>query len=75
VPKGSREILNNLEFVKVEVADYEAYKGGCTADEIEDFLYKEGFKILSKTLISRDKSIGNYYDYLFQRISRSTRQF
>jgi FkbM family methyltransferase len=69
--RGAGDLLKKVKYVKVEVADYEAYEGGCTNSEIIDFLLSNKFRILSKDLIARNDCIGNYYDYVFKNDSTS----
>jgi FkbM family methyltransferase len=44
VLKGSTDILNNIDFLYLEVNVEELYKGACLMSDIDNFLDKYGFK-------------------------------
>ena len=67
VLKGAEAALRQVSFVKIEAADFEAYKGCATVATIEAFLKKFSFRRVKKTRFARHPSGGGYYDLLFKR--------
>jgi FkbM family methyltransferase len=67
VLKGAAEILSNFKFIKAEAADFEAYKGCCTSDQIIAFLEPYGFRLLQKDIFAKRRSGGAYFELLFRR--------
>jgi FkbM family methyltransferase len=64
---GSEEVLRQTKYIKVEAADFEAYKGGATVETIEDFLKMRCFRLCKKTQFAEHPMGGKYYDLLFER--------
>jgi len=62
--KGAEKILKNIKFVKTEAANFESYEGCCQLKDIDDFLLKRGFTLISKKNFMTCE-IGNYYDVLY----------
>ncbi len=67
VLQGSAEVLRQTKYIKVEAADFEAYKGGATVETIEDFLKMRCFRLRKKTRFAEHPMGGKYYDLLFDR--------
>lgn len=69
VLKGAVPILEQLRFVKTEVADFESYSGGCRLAELTEFMRQQGFDLIRKApFATTPDSTGTYYDVLFRRI-------
>ena len=64
VLKGAERILKNIKFVKTEAADFESYEGCCQLKDIDDFLLKRGFTLISKNNFMTCE-VGNYYDVVY----------
>ncbi|MEZ4859173.1 MAG: FkbM family methyltransferase [Flavobacteriaceae bacterium] len=66
VLKGCLPILNQFKFIKTEVADFEAYEGCCTLDQINHFMNTNGFQEYSKRDFAQRAKGGRYYDIIFK---------
>jgi FkbM family methyltransferase len=68
VLKGATAILDNFKFIRVEVADFEAYEGCCQLSDIQAFLkplgYYEYARFKTKRWKQRNKG---YYDIVYKR--------
>jgi hypothetical protein len=67
VLKGAKAVLRQVMWLKIEAADFEAYKGGTTVEAIREFLKEYSFRLVRKTMIARHPSGGQYYDLLFKK--------
>lgn len=67
VLKGSRRSLATFDGVFVEVSNTPLYEGGCTHQEITDFLNNNGFKLDWTSL-----DANGHGDAFYSRISRNT---
>jgi FkbM family methyltransferase len=67
VLRGASAHLSAFRFVQTEVADFEAYTGGCTLAELAAFLGERGFAECGRTLIEEHPGGGAYYDVLYER--------
>ena len=65
--KGAPHLLSKVKFVKVEAADFQAYAGGCSMDELEAYLLEAGFHVLSRFAFETHPEVGSYYDLVFAR--------
>jgi FkbM family methyltransferase len=68
VLQGSEGVLRQTNYIKVEAADFEAYKGGATVETIDGFLTKRRFRLMKKTKFAEHPAGGRYYDLLFKRL-------
>ena len=68
VLKGSLPILKKFTFIKLEVADFEAYKGCCQLKEVNNFMIENGFKEFTRKLMSSG-GVGNYYEIVYKKQS------
>ncbi len=66
VLKGAERLLKSIRFLKVEAADFEAYEGCTTADELEKWLQSKRYRLLSKSVFAQHPSGGIYCDMLFE---------
>jgi FkbM family methyltransferase len=68
VLKGATEILRNLEYVKVEVPDFESYSGCAKVDDLVEFLKKFQFRLIRKDKFPQPvDGCGQYYELLFRK--------
>lgn len=67
VLQGAEAVLSQVNYVKVEAADFESYKGGATVKSIESFLTSRSFSLVRKTKFAEHPSAGGYYDLLFKK--------
>jgi FkbM family methyltransferase len=67
VLKGSESLLKRVSYVKVEAADFEAYKNGTTVEAIERFLGGFSLFLAQKNEFARHPNGGGYYDLIFER--------
>ena len=67
VLKGSEQLLHHISYVKVEAADFEAYKGGATVESIQQYLKAFSFVLVEKNQFAIHPESGRYYDLLFKR--------
>ncbi len=66
--QGAANLLSNFKFIKVEVPDFEAYKGCCQIHELSDFMSSSGFRERSRHLILHTPGLGAYFEVIYQRI-------
>jgi FkbM family methyltransferase len=69
VLKGMGDHLKRFRFIKTEAADFEAYIGCCTANELKIFLNNHGFHEYFRELQVTHPSKGAYYELYFQRMT------
>jgi FkbM family methyltransferase len=67
VLKGAGKQLNQFKFILTEAADFEAYGGCATVDQLESHLVEHGFRCTQKTPFAHRAEGGAYYNMLFQR--------
>lgn len=67
---GSADLLSNFKFVKVEVADFESYKGCCQIGELSSFMLSNGFREHLRLPFMHAPNVGTYFDVLYKRIAR-----
>jgi len=68
--EGAATLLPAFKFVKVEVPDFESYKGCCKIDEVSDFLSVHGFRECGRYPISHRPGVGTYFDVVYKRNRR-----
>lgn len=68
VLQGAETTLKSIDYLKIEVADFECYAGGCQAKDVDDFLQKRGFALLSKDAFMQQQGIGACYDVSYRRV-------
>lgn len=66
VLQGASEVLDRMNFVRAEVADFDAYEGGCQSKDIDEFLTARGLYRVG-TWAARRESYGGYYEVLYAR--------
>ena len=71
VLRGALETLPHLRFIQAEAADFEAYQGGCRAEDLTTFLAAQRFVEWRRRAQYTTPGIGTYYEMLFRRAPRS----
>lgn len=59
VLKGAQSLLEKIDYIYTEVSEDALYEGGCTFDEVTDFLKAHGFRL--KNLFIGNKGWGNAF--------------
>jgi len=68
VLRGAIPVLKWFRFIKVEVADFEAYAGCCQLVELTEFMRQYGFVLSRKDpFAATQDGSGRYYDVLYRR--------
>lgn len=67
VLKGAVPLLPRLDFVKTEVADFEAYKDCCQLEELGTFMAEDGFDEFERRLFRNMQPGRAYYDVVYRR--------
>ena len=67
VLQGAVPILQNFEFIKTEVPDFESYEGCCQLKDIESFMQQQGYKELSRHAFATRDEGGSYYDIVYRK--------
>lgn len=65
VLKGCGHFLSSFSYIKLEVADFEAYVGCCRLDEVIDYLGQYGFRERSRRVFAKHQQGGMYYELVF----------
>lgn len=73
VMRGAGSYLGQFQFIKTEVADFEAYEGCCQLDEVTAFLAGHGFREYSRAQLAVRKKGGTYYDIVYWKPARRKR--
>lgn len=68
VLKGASRLLHSIRFIKAEVANFNAYQGGCTEEELVPFLTESGFVEREREVFAKLTGVGHYSDILFKRV-------
>lgn len=71
VLQGGSRVLHGAQYVKAEATDFDAYSGGCTLDELSDFMVKAGFVEIERSPFATKEGLGNSYDVLWKRVTFS----
>lgn len=64
---GAIAALPNFKFAKVEVPDFESYKGCCQIADLSAFMFSNGFRERSRHLIRHTAGVGSYFDIVYDR--------
>ena len=65
--KGAKRVLLNMQMVKVEVADFEAYSGCPRPEQIADYPRDYGFSEWMRIPFAMHSKGGRYYDVIYRR--------
>jgi 2-O-methyltransferase len=71
VLKGAADVLSSFRFIKTEAADFEAYEGCCTADELTAFVAHYGFSEQRRDVHKSIPGVGTYWEILYRRNNRA----
>ena len=64
--RSASSALRNFRYVKLEVPDFEAYKGCCTIHEVTQFMLNYGFLEKHRNRFAESPSGGHYYDIVYR---------
>lgn len=67
VLRGALPLLQQFRYVQVEVADFEAYAGGCLLGEVEAFFAAHGFVEHARHRFATRPGIGSFFDIVYRR--------
>jgi FkbM family methyltransferase len=67
VLRGGEALLKAFKYIKLEVPDFESYKGCCQLKDVGAFLHERGFTEFSRTEFAERSQGGSYYDIVYQR--------
>jgi FkbM family methyltransferase len=67
---GATDLLANFKFIKVEVPDFESYKGCCKIDELSSFMFTNGFHEQARFPFMSVPNVGTYFDVLYKQVDR-----
>jgi len=66
--RGASSLLHDFRYIQSEVADFDAYAGGCTRKELTEFLKGYGFREWGvNAWPERSNEGGRYYEILYRR--------
>jgi FkbM family methyltransferase len=68
VLKGGLPLLKGVKYIKTEVADFDAYAGGCQLPEMLEFMAQQGFREHYRKKFAQGTQGGGYFDIVFKRI-------
>lgn len=66
VLKGAGRLLREFKYIKLEAADFESYKDGCTLQDIKNYLDNFGFVESAREMFKQADGVGAYYNILFE---------
>jgi FkbM family methyltransferase len=69
VLKGGLEVIKQLNYVRLEAADFEAYQGGTMRKEVVRFLRELNFIEVSAVPFASSE-FGTYFDLIFKKLDR-----
>lgn len=64
---GASQLLFGFKYIKVEVADFEAYEGCCQIEEMTQFMASHGFREFRRIVQKHMDNVGTYYDVIYSR--------
>ena len=67
VLKGAETLLESIRFVKTEAADFAAYEGCCTANDLREHLGARGFRQTFAEKFAQRRGVGAYHTLVFSR--------
>jgi hypothetical protein len=70
VLRGTECLLRSFRYIRLEVADFEAYEGCCQLGEVAEFMARNGLRLLSRAPFAAIDGIGTYYDVVYTRRGR-----
>jgi hypothetical protein len=69
VLKGGLEVIKQLNYGRLEAADFEAYQGGTMRKEVVRFLRELNFIEVSAVPFASSE-FGTYFDLIFKKLDR-----
>lgn len=66
---GSIPILHYFKFIKIEVADFDAYEGCYQISDVNDFMVKHGYKEYDRRIFASREEVGSYFDIVYKRVN------
>lgn len=70
--QGAGSLLDGINFIKTEAADFESYENCATVASLTAFLSARGFRLVRKQQFATHPTLGAYYDVVFERADRTT---
>jgi hypothetical protein len=67
VLRGAGAILDGFRFLKLEVPDFEAYRGCCLLPEVQRFLQARGWREHARHAFGYHPAGGCYFDVVYRR--------
>jgi len=65
--KGAESLLGGFRYIETEAADFDAYEGCCTVEDLRAFLRARGFRECARKRVAGEKGVGKYYTLVFRR--------
>ena len=67
--RGAEKLLRYVKYIRVEAADSQSYKGGCSLNDLESYLETHNFILRDKEVVKGAHYFdGRYYEALFERV-------
>lgn len=67
--RGAEKLLRYVKYIRVEAADSQSYKGGCSLNDLESYLETHNFILRDKEVVKEAHYFdGRYYEALFERV-------
>ncbi len=67
VLRGATQTLKTIRHIKIEAANFPAYRGASLDTEIVEFLGQQGFVERHRVVFAERQGIGMYFDLFFER--------
>jgi FkbM family methyltransferase len=67
VLKGAEEIIEQFRFIKIEVPDFQAYRGCVVDRELSAYMNAHGFREMARERFGHVQGVGSYWDIVFCR--------
>ena len=65
---GATKLLANFKFIKVEVPDFDSYKGCCQIGQLSEFMLSQGFREHIRLPFMHVPEVGTYFNVLYKRL-------
>jgi FkbM family methyltransferase len=66
VLRGALPVLDKFRYIKVEVPNFESYKGCCRVSDIDALLTPFGFEEIARTKFASHPEGGSYFDVVYE---------
>lgn len=70
---GAGSLISSFTFIKLEVADFESYKGCCQLPAVSEFMLGKGFREHTRVAFKHIAEVGTYFDVIYRRANRELR--